>query len=144
MIQENQQSTMLLITSIEAQSLNLSKNKEAVNETEFRKFILFATKVYGLSLPDSFADSILYDYIKNNEQGFTLKQIEDALKLNLSGKFGQIVKVFNAELTCIFLSQIFLEYEKYLDNIKLKEFSKKTNRKNERRKYRSRKTKFNQ
>jgi len=116
---------MLLITSIEAQSLSLSKSKEAINETEFRKFILFATKVYGLSLPDSFADSILFDYIKNNEQGFTLKQIEDALKLNLSGKFGQIVKVFNAELTCIFLSQIFLEYEKYLDNIKLKEFSKK-------------------
>lgn len=113
-----------MITSTEVQSLNLLKSKEPINHDDFRKFILFATKLYGLALPDSVSDSILYDFLKTNEQGFTLKQIEDALKLNLSGKFGQIIKVFNAELTCVFLSQVFLEYEKYLETLKVKETHK--------------------
>lgn len=110
---------MQLISSIEAQSLNLSKNKTDFSDIKFRQFILKIVMMYGLNTPTESLIAILHEFITERE--YTLEQVEDALKLNLRGKFGQIIKVFNSELTPIFLSQVYLEYEKYLELIRLQE-----------------------
>jgi hypothetical protein len=124
MTTENQLSTTLSITSTEEQTLKLINHKVEPNDNDFRKLLIYASSLYGLNIPTEIQTSIIKDFILTNEQGLNIKQIEDALKLNLSGKFGQIIKVFNAELTCVFLSQVFLEYEKYIETLKVKETHK--------------------
>ena len=83
-----------------------------------QQFIEIITKnclAYGLNLPKDNNLILINDFVQSNT--FTLFQIDNALKLNLDGKFGKIIKVFNSELTILFISEVLNEYKTYLDEV---------------------------
>ena len=83
-----------------------------------QQFIEIITKnclAYGLNLPKDNNLILINDFVQSNT--FTLFQIDNALKLNLDGKFGKIIKVFNSELTILFISEVLKEYEIYLEDL---------------------------
>lgn len=93
----------------------LLKSPREYTPQQFIEVIEKNCLAYGLNLPKDNNLILINDFIKSNT--FTLFQIDNALKLNLEGKFGKITKVFNAELTILFISEVLNEYKIYLDEI---------------------------
>lgn len=95
--------------------IELLKSPKGYTTEQFMDVIAKNCIAYGLNLPKENNLILINNFIQINT--FTLFQIDNALKLNLEGKFGKIIKVFNAELTILFISEVLNEYKIYLDEI---------------------------
>jgi len=80
---------------------------------KFDKLILLTCNLYNLNLPNAILKGITLDFLQSNR--YSYEQMEEAIKMNLSGKFGQIVKIYGLEISALFFSEVLIEYQKYLD-----------------------------
>jgi len=104
-----------MICSHAQNSYQLTLTKPQKSNEKATKVLILACSLYGLNKPNAILEGYTNDFLMSNT--FTLEQIEDALKLNLMGKFGKVVKVFGSEVSALFFSEVLIEYQKYLDDV---------------------------
>jgi len=82
---------------------------------KFDKLILLTCNLYNLNLPNSILKGITLDFLKDSR--YSYEQMQEAIKMNLNGKFGQIIKIYGVEISALFFAEILIEYQKYVDEV---------------------------